>query len=236
MSNSAPSNQDIKPAFQFVDLSNPDNANDPATRRVIRQQAMRDVGLSRRRPRKKRGVTDVPINDSILESITSHAGTSQDLQYQPEISPYQLLGGGEIDPFLPYPIPLDNSTRELVANIFRNDGGEGILRAHRDEWFAVGLSDPLPFHLVLSNAALGFDYLRTRNQDIVNVPWKGQRALKHFVIALRGMKERLNEEPFRESDAAIGAVVGFMCHDVSFQAQVCGLDLEIFQGLALAEC
>jgi hypothetical protein len=214
MSNPGPSDQDIKPAFQFVNLSNLDNAKDPATRRIIRQQAMRDVGLSRRRPRKKRGVTDVPIDEAVLQSMTSQPSPSQDHQHEPNISPYQLLGGGEIDPFLPYPIPLDNSTRELVTHIFRNDG-EGILRAHRDEWFAVGLSDPLPFHLVLSNAALGFDYLRTRNRDIVNVPWKEQRALKHFVVALRGMRERLNEEPFRKSDAAIGAVVGFMCHDVS---------------------
>ncbi|KAE9985634.1 hypothetical protein BLS_006717 [Venturia inaequalis] len=28
------------------------------------------------------------------------------------------------------------------------------------------------------------------------------------------MRDRLNEEPFRISDAAIGAVVGFMCHDI----------------------
>jgi hypothetical protein len=213
MSNSNPSNQDT--AFQFIDLSNPDNVNKPTTRRVIRQQAMRDVGLSRRRPRKKRGITGVPIDESVLNSMTSQASRSSNPQQELEISPYQLFGGGELDPFLPYPIPLDNSTRELVVYIFRNDGGEGILRAHRDEWFAVGLSDPLPFHLVLSNAALGFDYLRVRNRDVGSVPWKGQRALKHFLFALRNMTDRLNEEAFRQSDAAIGGVVGFMCHYVN---------------------
>src|ERR1700712_3605499 len=98
MSNSEPSNQDIKPAFQFIDLSNPENVNDPTTRRVIRQQAMRDVGLSRRRPRKKRGITEVPIDSSILELMTARAGPSQDPPLEPDISPYQLLGGGEIDP------------------------------------------------------------------------------------------------------------------------------------------
>lgn len=217
-----------QPEFQFIDLSNPDNVNDPTTRRIIRQQAMRNVGLSRRRPKKKRGFIEVPIDESVLDSLASRpdSGPSQpslSLSLSPsqyhhdEISPYQLLGGGGIDPFLPYPIPLDNSTRELLSYIFRNDG-EGILRAHRDDWFAVGLSDPLPFHLVLSNAALGLDYLRSGNRDIENVTWKGQKgqkALKHFVIALRAMRDRLDESPFRQSDAAIGAVVGFMCHDVS---------------------
>lgn len=214
MSSSGLPSRDNKRAFTFIDLSNPENANNPTTRKVIRQQAMRDVGLSRRKPRKKRGVTEVPIDDSALALMTSQAGPSQDPQEEPESSPYQLLGGGEIDPFLPYPIPLDNSMKELVSHIFRNDH-MGILRAHRDDWFAVGLCDPLPFHLVLSNAALGLDYLRTRNRDIGNVPWKGQQALKHYVIALRGVKDRLDETPFRQSDAAIGAVVGFMCHDVS---------------------
>lgn len=227
MSNSGSQSLHHKPAFTFVDLSNPQNAKDASTRKVIRQQAMRDVGLSRRKARKKRGAIEVAIDESALaamisqagpvrhgddEGEISQAGPVRDGEDEGEISPYQLLGGGEMDPFLPYPIPLDKSARELVANMFRRDGGEGILRAHRDDWFAVGLSDPLPFHLVLSNAALGFEHLHTRNQDVQVA--KGQRALKHFVIALRGMKDRLNEEAFRTSDAAIGAVVGFMCHDV----------------------
>ncbi|KAF2815446.1 uncharacterized protein BDZ99DRAFT_348618, partial [Mytilinidion resinicola] len=209
-----------KRALQFINISTPEDTQDPSARRKAHQHAMRDIGLSRRKPRKKRGVTDIPLDLTHFYSAISNHNT-----YLPSrtslpvsISPYQplSLGQGEIDPFLPYPIPLTPSIRELVAHIFRNDAA-GCLRALRDDWFPVGLASTVSFHLVLSNSAMSLAYLRVKSGGGEKGMAVGdsERSLKHLGNAIRGLSSELADEKFRGSDEAVGAVAGFLCHDAA---------------------
>lgn len=89
-----------KPIFNFVNLTHPDELKDEETQLRIRRLAMTEVGRARRKPKTKR-----ERNEIVLEFR------------KPAASPMAIdrLGGGEVDPFAPYPIDLDETSRGLVA-------------------------------------------------------------------------------------------------------------------------
>lgn len=100
-----------KPIFNFVNLSHPDELKDEKTQLRIRRLAMTEVGKARRKPKTKR-----ERNEIILEFRN------------PASSPTTIdrLGGGELDPFSPYPIDLDETSRGLIA--FSKSPDHGVLR------------------------------------------------------------------------------------------------------------
>ena len=89
-----------KPTFTFVNLSHPNELKDGETRLRIRRLAMSEVGRARRKPKIKRERNEIVF-------------TLRDTPVTPTID---WLGGGEIDPFAPYPIDLDETSRSLVAS------------------------------------------------------------------------------------------------------------------------
>lgn len=90
-----------KPSFNFVNLKHPDDLKDEETRLRIRRLAMTEVGKARRKPRNKRGRSEI-----VLELRNT-------ARKPPSID---RLGSGRIDPFMRYPIELDDEARALVAN------------------------------------------------------------------------------------------------------------------------
>lgn len=93
--------QSAKPIFSFVNLSHPDELKDEETQLRIRRLAMSEVGRARRKPKTKR-----ERNEIILE-FRKPAATSNTIE---------RLGGGEVDPFAPYPVDLDETSRALIAS------------------------------------------------------------------------------------------------------------------------
>lgn len=92
------------PSFNFVNLTHPDQLKDEETQHRIRRLAMTEVAKGRRKPKTRRGRTEI-----ILELRDTRAGQSLP-------SGFDRLDGGEVDPFTPYPIDLDASSRALIAN------------------------------------------------------------------------------------------------------------------------
>lgn len=90
-----------KPIFSFVNLSHPDELKDEETQLRIRRLAMSEVGRARRKPKTKR-----ERNEIILE-FRKPAATPATIE---------RLGGGEVDPFAPYPVDLDETSRALIAS------------------------------------------------------------------------------------------------------------------------
>jgi hypothetical protein len=92
------------PSFNFVNLTHPDQLKDEETQHRIRRLAMTEVAKGRRKPKTRRGRSEI-----VLEFRDPRAG--QSLQ-----SGFDRLDGGEVDPFTRYPIDLDAASRALVAN------------------------------------------------------------------------------------------------------------------------
>lgn len=90
-----------KPNFNFVNLTHPDDLKTEDTQLCIRYLAMAEVGKARRKPKAKR-----KRNEIILE-FREPREKKVDIE---------RLGGGRVDPFSPYPIDLDDSSRTLIAN------------------------------------------------------------------------------------------------------------------------
>jgi hypothetical protein len=94
-------------SFTFVDCSDPSRTGTGATRRLIRQQAMKDIGRSRRRPK-------------IVRSVELDVAPLQN-RPQPEVrteaigDPTRWFGRGGLDPTVSYPIELDAESRRLIA-------------------------------------------------------------------------------------------------------------------------
>jgi hypothetical protein len=93
--------QSDDPGFNFVNIQHPDDLKDGETQLRIRRLAMRQVGKARRRPKNKRG-----RNQIVLELHSTP---------QPPAS-IEYLGSGRIDPFIRFPIELDDGARALLAN------------------------------------------------------------------------------------------------------------------------
>ncbi|KAF2245891.1 hypothetical protein BU26DRAFT_541941 [Trematosphaeria pertusa] len=180
-----------KPAFNFVNLSHPDELKDEETQLRIRRLAMAEVGKARRKPKTRR-----ERNEIVLEFRTP-AGSPSSIE---------RLGGGEVDPFSAYPIDLDETGRGLVAYIFRNNSSHS--RQLRGSWWPVGLADPAAFYMVLGNSRLYM--LKELNGAFVTQD--DAVSLLHQNNAIRSMGEKMKDPRHHTSDELLGAVGAFMCH------------------------
>lgn len=88
----------------FVDCSNPRGHKSAATKRLIHQHAMKEIGKSRRKPKP---VTSVELNLEPLERAQ-----------QTQLSWWlgvRWSGLGSLDPFVKFPVELDARGKELIA-------------------------------------------------------------------------------------------------------------------------
>ncbi|KAI4942193.1 hypothetical protein J4E91_010167 [Alternaria rosae] len=184
-----------KPSFNFVNLTHPDDLKNEETQLRIRRLAMTEVGKARRKPKTKRA-----RNEIILE-FRNPSESRVDID---------RFGGGQLDPFNPYPIELNDSGRALLANIFSTEDSNHPSQL-RGSWYPVGLSDAAAFHNMLSNSQ---NFLFQRRNGYY--PSQDDAiALKYHNKALRHTTQMMNDPAKRTSDEAIGAVVSFMIHFVS---------------------
>lgn len=93
------------PKFVFVDVFGPNGVKAATNRRLIHQHAMKEIGRSRRRPKRNATIKldFVPLETSERTTITSSWPGCM------------WFGSGRLDPFLRFPIELDATARGLVA-------------------------------------------------------------------------------------------------------------------------
>ena len=87
-------------SFEFVTFANPNGMREKGVKTQIRKHAMKDIGATRRRPKKRRQRSiELCVLSPIAPSPTSTIVTS-----------------GAVDPFLQYPVELGRTEKELVTN------------------------------------------------------------------------------------------------------------------------
>ncbi|KAJ4986548.1 hypothetical protein SVAN01_07984 [Stagonosporopsis vannaccii] len=183
--------QSYKPSFNFVNLKHPDDLKDEETQLRIRRLAMTEVGKARRKPRTRRGRTEI-----VLELRNT-------AQRPPEID---RLGSDQIDPFVRYPIALDEKSRALLANIF--DPESTHASQLRGSWFLVGLESPAAFHHVLANSQ---NFLFQKMYGFFPSQDNAQ-ALFHHHKALHFARKLLSDSTKQTNNEALCVVVSFTCH------------------------
>jgi hypothetical protein len=90
---------DAEERFRFINISHPDEVTDEATRHQVRRLSQRDAGKARRKFKAKR-----KRNEFILHFRDAAASSLS----------IDRLGGGELDPFVSYPLELNEQSRDLI--------------------------------------------------------------------------------------------------------------------------
>jgi hypothetical protein len=98
--------------FVFVDCSSPSNIRAPETRKRIHQHSMRDVGRSRRKPKKEKKRENLVLDVSALQSSGKSEEKAEDKLKLSGLSWW--AGSTGIDPFLNCPVDIDDTARNLV--------------------------------------------------------------------------------------------------------------------------
>jgi hypothetical protein len=88
---------------------------------------------------------------------------------------------------------------------------DGYQHAFRDMWYPVGLSDPSAFHIVLSNSVAHFNSARIANGG---QPSAENEEMLHYDLAIRCVNDRIGNAAYQVTDGIIGAITGFICHNV----------------------
>jgi hypothetical protein len=196
------------PAFNFVNLTHPDDLKNEETQQRIRRLAMTEVGRARRKPKTKKA-----RNELLMEFR------------DPIAQPADLMrfGGGSIDPFTTFPVELDESARALLVNsgyshifnllywrIIVFSPSTSHASQLRGTWYSVGLSSAAAFHNMLANSQ-NFIFMKKNgffpSQD-------DNLALTHHHKALRQAGQMMKDATMHKSDEALGMVASFLCHHV----------------------
>ncbi|CAI6303832.1 unnamed protein product [Periconia digitata] len=183
-----------KTVFNFVNLTHPDELKDEETQLRIRRLAMTEFGRTRRKPKTKRE------KNEIVFEVRQPVATEQ-----PSV-PIERFGAGAVDPFSAYPIELDDSSKELISFIFRDNSAHS--RQLRGSWYPVGLSDKVSFHNLLSNSRLYMLKELTgsffRQDDVL--------SLSHHNSALRLMADKMHDPQQHSTDEMLASISSFMAH------------------------
>ncbi|KAE9372193.1 hypothetical protein N431DRAFT_375200 [Stipitochalara longipes BDJ] len=137
------------------------------------------------------------LHDILKQAIGWHQASA----FSPGID---RLWTGRMDPFVRYPVELNDRTRELVDLAF--DDRYVNVGPFRDACLPVGMMDPAAFHQVLSNALLNISCRRTETSPETN------DCIKHHALAVKSVNERITDPNFTISDGFIGAIIGFACY------------------------
>jgi hypothetical protein len=100
--------------FQFIDCTDPHNAKTSKTKRLVHQQAMKEIGKLRRKPGRVPKAKPVPLDISALQTLTQEFAKEQTIKMLTKPS-WWVGTSGIIDPFVQYPIELEPCDRELIA-------------------------------------------------------------------------------------------------------------------------
>ncbi|KAF2435919.1 hypothetical protein EJ08DRAFT_294615 [Tothia fuscella] len=120
------------PDLEFIIITNPEDSRASAVRTRVKQHVMKDIGRSRRRPKKK-------------------------IQFELSADPRSNVGPTEVDPFAPFPIEMGATEKRLISIIFEVDNQQ---RAMRSAWFTLGFFDEATLYIILSNSAAHLDRIR----------------------------------------------------------------------------
>lgn len=188
--------------FAFVNVSHPDEIRDKRTQRLVRRQAMREIGKSRRKP------TREPTWTFALRAICTTPSPSASLNLGSE------------------PVEMNPRARELVHFSIatphgRFAGSNERIAVHADAdysyrpfrkiWFSMALRDGSAFTLCLANASM----FREEARHPASFRYEAcEEALTYYGCCVRQVTERLSDPTDCTSEGVITTILGLICHDV----------------------
>ncbi|KAI0404136.1 hypothetical protein F4802DRAFT_254737 [Xylaria palmicola] len=188
------------PGFEFVHVNQPGDEKKYSTK--IRRHVMKDIGRSRRKP-KKRCETTV----SKLITGTGHKTRSR-AEHDQALVPCPLVESKLSD--IVYPVEMDEERRNLARYLFAE--ARSSYRPFRVPWLSVALTDAAAWYITLANAVIS---RQMRPGDAESESRTGAQARKLYTLSLRSISKRLGDPTERRKEGLIAAITCFICHDSS---------------------
>ncbi|KAI5461949.1 hypothetical protein BGZ63DRAFT_403227 [Mariannaea sp. PMI_226] len=196
--------------LQFVNITQPSDAQSNHTQKLIKRHVMKDIGRARRkRPRAQ-----------VIE-----------LRVRPHSTQPNCLGSKQVKlqtspsyPTVDYPLQVPRPP--MASGVFGMDLDERdlqivhIMRAEADYkyrpfhavWIRIGLSDPTAFYLSLASTILFQDH----RQGLMHMEYlENPESMKYYCKALSQLNTRLAHPEDCMSVGVIATILGCVCHDTN---------------------
>ncbi|KAI0486137.1 hypothetical protein F4859DRAFT_469130 [Xylaria cf. heliscus] len=188
--------------FEFVNLDRPGDEKKHSTK--IRRHVMKDIGRSRRKP-KKRGETTI-VRDVSVASSEPSSGSAAGHEQALVLSP---LNECQLSDFV-YPIEMNEERRNLARYLFAQ--ARSSYRPFGFPWFSIGLSDAAAWYITLANAVI---FRSMKPGDQKPEYHTNAEALKWYTLSLQSISKRLADPKEGGKEGLVAAITGFICHDSS---------------------
>ncbi|KAI0147608.1 hypothetical protein GGR57DRAFT_476136 [Xylariaceae sp. FL1272] len=185
--------------FEFVNVDHPNALKKHST--TIRQHVMKDIGKSRRRPKKQRSTTIAELVPTESGFSSTNAGNSYDLAMVAD-----PLADNRLHDLI-FPIAMDEERRSLAR--FLLSEAQATYRPFRIPWLTMGMSDSAAFCITLANAELLKD---TKPGEIRPDYPTNEKAMKWYTKSL-GMVSQRVLDPKKHDEGLLVAIAGHVCHD-----------------------
>ncbi|KAI3322111.1 hypothetical protein HD806DRAFT_501013 [Xylariaceae sp. AK1471] len=185
------------PDFEFVNVDRPGDEKRHATK--IRRHVMKDIGKSRRKPKKR---SETTIAKAISVDARSQSQCGQAVVPSP-LDEYKL---NEIV----FPTVMDGERMNLARYLFTE--ARNSYRPFRFPWLFMGLSDASAWHITMANAVI---FKTMKPGDAKPEFGTNTEALKWYTLSLESISKRLADPTERSKEGIIVAIAGFICHDSS---------------------
>ncbi|KAH8800425.1 hypothetical protein F5884DRAFT_550814 [Xylogone sp. PMI_703] len=193
--------------FAFVEVAKTGRVTDKNHLRIIRKHVMKDIGKARRKKTTApEGSKADPLAIIALSSGEKGAREFQAGRHlEQPIIPTGLVGSGRMDPFSPYPVPLDMETLFLIDHVYT--WPDVHLRPFRDIWLPISMADAAFFTEILSHIAL---HVYTLRQGFTRASECPQSIVLH-TQAIKSVIARLMDPILGTSEGVVGTILAFAC-------------------------
>ncbi|KAI1156732.1 hypothetical protein F4825DRAFT_402231 [Nemania diffusa] len=190
------------PDFEFVHVNQPGDEKKNSTK--IRRHVMKDIGRSRRKP-KKQGEATTARN---ISRTTPGPSTESPAQHEQALVPSPLEESRLGD--IVFPIQMDEERRNLTQFLF--DAARGSYRPFGLPWLSIGLTNAAAWYITLANAVI---YKQMKPGDTKPEFRTNAEATKWYTLSLNSISKLLGDANETSKQGLIAAVAGFICHDTS---------------------
>ncbi|KAI1429936.1 hypothetical protein F5Y12DRAFT_781557 [Xylaria sp. FL1777] len=190
------------PEFEFVHLDRPGDEKKHSSK--IRRHVMKDIGRSRRKPKNQDQTTAARTMQVVGPGPSSSTQTQQEQALVP--SPLEECRLSDVV----FPIEMDEERRNLARYLFAEARSSYL--PFRTPWLFIGLADSAAWYITMANTVL---FRKMKLGDVKPEYNTDTEALKWYTLSLQSISKRLADPNERSKEGLMGAITGFICHDIS---------------------